>query len=113
VASLRRCVDEYAVAEWQRLTLEWDSAYASYKAAVEASPASPLVKDDHREQGAAIERAISRLTEIKREMDILIAEGKRRRGSTAEPLVVGLIELGPSPVIPTMPARRSTIRGDD
>jgi hypothetical protein len=89
---LQRSRQKDAVASWQFLIRKWDAAFASYRAATEAHAMIGTLHGPTQEQEAAQAKALAELTQIKQQIDNLIAEGARRRGPIVDSIVVGIIE---------------------
>jgi hypothetical protein len=80
------------VTVWQRLMLRWEAAEMSYRTAVESKAALDGVEGFSKEREAAEAKALAELTDIKQQIDQLIAESRTRRKPLDGTLVVGVIE---------------------
>jgi len=91
-----------AAAEWRRLMKQWDSARIAYAAACRTAPDALGDAPD-----AALDQARRNLTEIKREIDTLIATCARAQAASPEPLRFAFLDRSTRRVITTKPPKGS------
>lgn len=86
--------DRDAVVTWQFLIKKWDAAYARYRAAMEACARIEALPGSADERETDEAEALAELTEIKQQIDQLIAESGSHRSPIVDSIIVGTIETG-------------------
>jgi hypothetical protein len=90
-------------AEWQRLMKQWDSACIAYAAACQSAADTLGPEPD-----PALDQARHDLTEIKRQMDSLIATCARARAASTEPLRFAFLDMSAKRIV-TMKSPKGSV----
>jgi hypothetical protein len=79
------------VCEWERLIQEWDSAMISYEEARKTLISEGLEDPELFAHNFAVQAALSRLEELKREIDLLVQRAGARR-VRKDHFILGIIQ---------------------